>query len=266
MTFRLSKKTRQKYRTPERDYKRMNRRSTTLLEWTLLSVSLTAICSYSDYATMLDVLDEMLSQGEWINMLVTFTIAVVENTLPLLLVYLWLKHRYQPNRYSIWPVILLLLSLILLFVYLFYLRWMSVPFTFDMVGVAPEDYETREKANRAAAMLLGTVPVITSVANGALFYISPTVYDKRQEALKLRIFSLRQQLLETQASISVLRDRETLYTRLMEEDAKAYAGKAAEQQAAIVHKQEYAKIKLAAVLHDADALSWMGANRKKMLP
>lgn len=246
---------RERTRTITRGDRHKEKVSKSFLEWTLLSLVLAAICSVADYVNLLGVLDEMLNLGVNLNRIVTLTIAVVENTLPLLVVYLWLKHRYQPNRHSIFPVVLMLLVLGALFAFLMYMRWLAAPFTFDMVGVSEQDRPARELANRATTLVLGFMPVATSIASGVLYYIADSVYDLRHKALRERIFELKQQQGELQAVLGVIQDRERLKSFLQEQNEQAYAAAVQETEADLAVAKEYEVLILARQLHCPDLLS-----------
>lgn len=238
-------------------------RSMTLLELMVVTLIITGICAACDYATLHSLLDDALNEEDGLIKLVTATISVVENVLPLLMVHLWVKHKYQPESYSAIPVWIIFVSLAILFGLLFYMRWMDMESAFDMIGVEEKNYDKKVLLNQAITLVMGVMPILTSVGNGALAYGSPNVYDRRYNALRIRIFELRQQLADVDTTIKVLEDREALAERLRKEDQAGFEAAVDETKAQLKNMRDYADLKLTAHLSNPNALSWINRKRKE---
>lgn len=181
----------------ERDLQRSDRswwQSTAVIIFLVISLSLL------DAATLFDVLDTVMVQNAMIGKLMTGGLALTLNFIPLIGGYLLRERYYDRSRVSLFALGALLAAFLLLWGATVYLRFETKELNFSgmestMVNTVDEQMETFGSGSddgvaNALTFLLSIMPLVTSIVNLYLGFISDDPVKKRINKLRLRILEL----------------------------------------------------------------------------
>lgn len=181
----------------ESDLQRVDRtwwQSTPVIIFLVVSLSLL------DAATLFNVLDTVMVENALIGKLMTGGLALTLNFLPLIGGYLLRERYYDRSRVSNFSLAALLATFLLLWGATVYLRFETKELNFsgmestmvNTVGTqtAGPDGETSDGVANALTFLLAVMPLVTSIVNLYLGFISDDPVKKRINKLRMRCLEL----------------------------------------------------------------------------
>lgn len=229
--------------------------------WSKEPVLIVLIISFTllDASTLYEIFQEVCCQSPFVSLILTFGAALALNFLPLLLVRLYKEHS------PVWMIIVILVIFCLLFSALFYLRWQTAADVFaagsgGMSTMSTEVSASQNDSQPAVSLLLGILPLITSVINATLSYFQdPTKNELKQ--LEVQRSKAKQHLDVVKAAICELdADWET---RLKDYDKEQYSQAVNSIKATTAMIKTYARVELAKKLKTPEAISTLLENGKE---
>lgn len=182
-------------------------------------VTLTVSLSLLDALVLYDVMDAAITQAAWLGMLVAMGIALVLNALPVILATLLHQAIYKLKRYAGAMAALLLAAFVLLFSSTVLLRLAfseryepgnsghTLVNTMEDTGeelVDPETQAKNEAQANAVVLVLSVEPLVSSVANFILAFLSDDEVRARINRLHVRRLELLEAISDLQAARSNL--------------------------------------------------------------
>lgn len=231
--------------------------------WSKEPVLIVLIISFTllDASTLYEIFQQVCTQSPLTSLILTFGAALALNFLPLLLVRLYKEHS------PVWMLAVILGVFCLLFSTLFYLRWQTAAevFAAGSGGMSTMNTEVSASQNEndgqtAVSLLLGILPLITSVINATLSYFQNTARNELKQ-LEVQRSKAKQHLDVVKAAISELdADWET---RLKDYDKEQYSQAVNSIKASTEMIKTYARLELAKKLKTPEAISTLLENDKE---
>lgn len=229
--------------------------------WNREPVLIVLIISFTllDASTLYEIFQQVCTQSPLTSLILTFGAALALNFLPLLLVRLYKEHS------PVWMIIAILVVFCLLFSALFYLRWQTAADVFaagsgGMTTMNAEENTLLNDGQTAVTLLLGILPLITSVINAMLSYFQDTTKNELKQ-LEVQRSKAKQHLDVVKAAISELdTDWET---RLKDYDEEQYSQAVNSIKATTAMIKTYARVELAKKLKTPEAISTLLENGKE---
>lgn len=233
-------------------------------------IFLTISMSILDALVLYDILDQAMTQAEYMGKIVSFGIALVLNMLPLLIAKYTHQAIYKIKRHAaIWAVIATV-AFSSLFISTVYLRFAyqdlygessSYHITNELEMEENADTETtNDTKGTAVVVLLSIEPLVTSIVNFLLAYISDDELRERINCLRLRKYELREMETDLKAYIATTETsdfrRETLLR--LDEERKVVAIDEIHERCNILKAQ--ARVYLAEYLADPVGASYVTAS------
>ena len=234
-------------------------------------VLLTLFLSVLDALVLFDIMDAAMVQSAWLGSLVAFGIALVLNIIPLALAKLLHQAIYRLKRHAGKLAAVLLAAFVLLFSATVYLRFAfseryEPENTTDLLvntmadaGEEPADPETQAR-NQAQAtavvVLLSVEPLVTSITNFLLAFLTDDELRSRIYGLKLRRLELLESISDLQAAQANLEGNRQSLLQLDEARYQA-ARKVLEDRCNVLRAR--ARILLAERLADPHSISRLSA-------
>lgn len=190
---------REGYKRPMENEKAFQKAGTSWWNVKAFIIFMTVSMSCLDALVLFDILDQAMTQAEYLGKIVSFGVALVLNVIPLLVARFAHQAIYKTRRYAVTWVILLVTIYMIMFSATVFLRFAykdnygsssDYHIINEMVENDVEQQEQEVDMKGLAVVLLLTVePLVTSVVN---FYLAFTMDDE----LKKQINHLRVRLLE----------------------------------------------------------------------
>lgn len=205
-----------------------------------------------DACTMYEIFQEVSVQSPLTSLILTFGAALALNFMPLLLVRLYKEHS------PVWMIIAILVVFCLLFSALFYLRWQTAADVFaagsgGMTTMNAEENTLLNDGQTAVTLLLGILPLITSVINAMLAYFQNTKKSLMKQ-LEVKKATAKQHLDVVKAAISEL-ERVDWNSHLKKYDEEQYEQAVESIKATTEMIKTYARTELAKKLKTPEAIS-----------
>lgn len=182
-------------------------------------IALTVFLSLLDAAVLFDIMDAAMVQSAWLGVLVAVGIALVLNIIPLVIAKLIHQAIYKLKRYAGTMAALLLAAFVLLFSGTVFLRFAfseryepdntgdTLVNTMEDSGEESVDTETQAKNEaqaNAVVLLLSVEPLVTSMADFVLAFLSDDELRARINRLRVRRLELLEDISDLQAARSNL--------------------------------------------------------------
>ena len=138
-----------------------------------------------DAATLYSVIGDAMAENQYIGKFIAGGLALALNSIALIAGYLVRERYYERSRVPVWALVILSGAFLLLFSATGYLHW-----------------ETRGESGESAALtlLLTASPLVTSVINVYLGFISDDPIRRRINKLRLRRIELQEMLSDLEAA------------------------------------------------------------------
>ena len=230
-------------------------------------IFLTISMSVLDALVLFDILDQAMTQSEYMGKVVSFGVALVLNMIPILVAKFAHQAIYGIKKHAIVWVILLITVFMLLFSATVLLRFSYQ----DSYGTASEmhimnemvetkdDYQQTEGDMKgiAVVILLSLEPLVTSVVNFFLAFVSDDELRKRINHQKKRVLELNAEERDLKAFLAAAEDPEEWRQRNIEQDfeRKEACSKDINDRGDIL--KAYARNILAEMLGDAESVSYV---------
>lgn len=181
---------------------------------------LTISMSAMDALVLYDVMDVAMVQSEMMGYLVSFGVALVLNIIPLITAKLVRQAVYGTKRYALTWAIVSVAAFLLLFASTVYLRFdyqeiyansAGAGMLVNQAGAGAAAEEAPEQQALAIMLLLSVEPLVTSVLNFLLSWISDDELEQRIKYLRLRRLELLEIRSDLQAALANMEmDRQQL--------------------------------------------------------
>ncbi len=230
-------------------------------------IFLTISMSVLDALVLFDILDQAMTQSEYMGKVVSFGVALVLNMIPILVAKFAHQAIYGIKKHAIVWVILLITVFMLLFSATVLLRFSYQ----DSYGTASEMHimnemvETKDAFQQterdmkgiAVVILLSLEPLVTSVVNFFLAFVSDDELRKRINHQKKRVLELNAEERDLKAFLAAAEDPEEWRNRNIEQDfeRKEACSKDINDRGEIL--KAYARNILAEMLGDAESVSYV---------
>lgn len=236
-------------------------------------IFLTISMSVLDALVLYDILDQASYQAEYMSKVISFGVALILNMIPILIAKFAHQAIYRIKRLALVWVVLLVTVFLILFSATVFLRFAYQ----DKYGSSSEQHITNEMIiteerveqtelnvkGLAVVMLLSVEPMVTSVVNFFLAFISDDELRKRINHLRKRLLELDVEERDLRALLAAAEDPEIWKERTIAQDVERKRVCAQD----IVDRGEILKAKarsiLAEVLGDADSVSYVTAGIEK---
>lgn len=205
-----------------------------------------------DSCTMYEIFQEVCTQSPLTSLILTFGAALALNFLPLLLVRLYKEHA------PVWMLAVILGVFCLLFSTLFYLRWQTAAEVFaagsgGMSTMNTEVSASQNDGQTAVSLLLGILPLVTSVINAMLAYFHNTEKSLMKQ-LEVKKATAKQHLDVVKAAICELESVDWS-SHLKAYDEEQYEQAVESIKATTELIKTYARAQLAKKLKDPESIS-----------
>ena len=230
-------------------------------------IFLTISMSVLDALVLFDILDQAMTQSEYMGKVVSFGVALVLNMIPILVAKFAHQAIYGIKKHAVVWVVLLITVFMLLFSATVFLRFSYQ----DKYGTSSEmhimnemiedeaDYQQTEGDVKglAVVILLSLEPLVTSVVNYFLAFVSDDELRKRINHQKKRVLELNAEERDLRAFLAAAEDPEKWKTRSIEQDyeRKEACAKDINDRGDIL--KAVARNILAEVLGDAESVSYV---------
>ena len=189
-------------------------------------IVLTVFMSLLDMLVLYDILDQAMTQSEYMGKLVSFGIALVLNMIPLLIARFVRHAMYKTERLAVVWAIVSTGAFLILYIGTVWLRFAYQ----DNYGASDLAQLTNEVAvnsmtdaaalqhdpkGLAVVVLLSLEPLATSLINFGLAYISNDPLKKRIDRLRVRKYELLEAQSDLQAYLKTIEDSEDRYNKLL---------------------------------------------------
>lgn len=230
-------------------------------------VFLTISMSVLDALVLFDILDQAMTQSEYLGKVVSFGVALVLNMIPILVAKFAHQAIYGIKKHAVVWVILLITVFMLLFSATVLLRFSyqdsygtasEMHIMNEMVEAKDEYLQTeRDMKGIAVVILLSLEPLVTSVVNYFLAFVSDDELRKRINHQKKRVLELNAEERDLKAFLAAAEDPEEWRTRNIEQDVerKEACAKDINDRGNIL--KAYARSILAERLGDAESVSYV---------
>lgn len=180
-------------------------------------VVLTIIFSCSDALVLYSIMDAALTQSAVMGIVMALSVAVVLNVIPIIIAQYIHKAIYKTEKYALLLSIIFVAGFLLLFAMTVHLRFAYS----DMYGqeaqmmqlentVSDEDLyateyrqdNTNNSKGDAVVLLLAICPLITSIINFGLAYITDDELRSRKEFLEVRKIEIKSAINELEAALA----------------------------------------------------------------
>lgn len=222
--------------------------------WSKEPVLIVLIVAFTglDASTLYEIFQEVCTESPLTSLILTFGAALALNFLPLLLVRLYKEHS------PVWMIIAILVVFCLLFSALFYLRWQTAADVFaagsgGMTTMNAKESTSQNDGQTAVTLLLGILPLITSVINAMLSYFQDTTKNELKQ-LEVQRSKAKQHLDVVKAAICELKSVDWS-THLKAYDEEQYEQAIESIKATTEMIKTYARIELAKKLKTPEAIS-----------
>lgn len=203
----------EKYELPIEMEKKLQRTDRSFWSAPIVITGLTIALSITDALVLYSILDQALMQSEYMGKIMSFTIALVLNFIPLITAKFVHQAIYRLKKFALLWAILSIAAFLVLFAATVYLR-LAYRNLYETNGVvqlenqvaATENEEEvleqpldtgKEKKSLAVVILLSLEPLVTSIVNFVLAYITDDEVKKRIEFLRIR----RLELIEAESDL-----------------------------------------------------------------
>lgn len=233
-------------------------------------IFLTISMSVLDALVLYDILDQAMTQSEYMGKIVSFGIALVLNMIPLLIAKFAHQAIYKIKRGALALAIAASVSFVLLFAGTVVLRFAYQ----DQYGTSAENHivnqvqtsdtantaETKDYKGLAVVILLSIEPLVTSLVNGCLAYISDDELRERINLLRRRKIELVECESDLKAYLSTAETAEARRNQLLTLDEERKQAAAEEIRARCDVLKSRARVYLAEYLHDPVGASYVTAS------
>lgn len=233
-------------------------------------IFLTISMSVLDALVLYDILDQAMTQSEYMGKIVSFGIALVLNMIPLLIAKFAHQAIYRIKRGALALAIAASVSFVLLFAGTVVLRFAYQ----DQYGASAENHivnqvqtadtantaETKDYKGLAVVILLSIEPLVTSLVNGCLAYISDDELRERINLLRRRKIELVECESDLKAYLSTAETAEARRNQLLTLDEERKQAAAEEIRARCAVLKSRARVYLAEYLHDPVGASYVTAS------
>ena len=217
-----------------------------------------------DAVTLYTVIDTVMVENQYISKFMVGGISLALNFIPLIAGHLIQKKYYGLSRIPIWMLAALAVTFLLLFATTFYLRWETRELNFsgaeslivDSAAINTFNSPSVDQNSAVATaltFLLGILPLITSIINLYLGFISDDPILRKINKLRLRRIELSETLSDLEAArCEMERDRTG---QLMALEADRFMCAKAEIMSRCANMKSYARLRLAEKLGQPDQIS-----------
>lgn len=235
-------------------------------------VFLTISMSVLDALVLFDILDQAMTQSEYMGKVVSFGVALVLNMIPILAAKFAHQAIYGIKKHALIWVVLLITVFMLLFSATVLLRfsYQDKYGTSSEMHIMNEMVETEDAYQQtkgdmkglAVVILLSLEPLVTSVVNFFLAFVSDDELRKRINHQKKRVLELNAEERDLRAFLAAAEDPEEWKTRNIEQDfeRKEACAKDINDRGDIL--KALARSILAEMLGDADSVSYVSEGSK----
>ena len=235
-------------------------------------VFLTISMSVLDALVLFDILDQAMTQSEYMGKVVSFGVALVLNMIPILAAKFAHQAIYGIKKHALIWVVLLITVFMLLFSATVLLRfsYQDKYGTSSEMHIMNEMVETEDAYQQtkgdmkglAVVILLSLEPLVTSVVNFFLAFVSDDELRKRINHQKKRVLELNAEERDPRAFLAAAEDPEEWKTRNIEQDfeRKEACAKDINDRGDIL--KALARSILAEMLGDADSVSYVSEGSK----
>jgi len=230
-------------------------------------IFLTVSMSILDALVLFDILDQAMTQSEYMGKVVSFGVALVLNMIPVLVAKFAHQTIYGIKKYAIVWVVLLITVFMILFSATVFLRFAyqdkyGTSSEFHIMNEMTESVEDNQQAEGdmkglAVVLLLSVEPLVTSVVNFFLAFVSDDELRKRINHQKKRMLELNAEERDLKAFLAAAEDPEEWRARNIAQDSerKETCAKDINDRGDIL--KALARSILAEVLGDADSVSYV---------
>lgn len=198
----------------------------------IIITGLTIALSFADALVLYSVLDVAMLQSEYMGKIMAFTIALVLNFIPLLVAKFIHQAIYNIKRFALLWAVISIVAFLLLFSATVYLRFAyrdnygsssttqltNQIATSDESDTANESEDTEQKG-LAVVILLCLEPLVTSIVNFGLAYLTDDELRERLNQLRIR----RLELMEIESDLqAALANMDVDLQRLIDLDEERY--------------------------------------------
>ena len=180
---------------------------------TVVIIFLVVGLSCLDAVTIFTVIDNVMVENQYISIFLVGGLALTLNFIPLIVGHILRKRYYGLARYPLWSLLALGLTFLLLFALTVYLRWETRELNFSgteglIIDTTSQNSFSAQTASKdgpiatAVTLLLATLPLITSIINVYLGYISDDPVLKKIHKLRLRRIELMATIADLRAAKS----------------------------------------------------------------
>lgn len=177
-----------------------------------------------DWINQFSAFDAVLTENQWIGMMLSLCLALVFNVIPLILGKFIKDYQYHRGSKSVKPVIFLVVTFFLVFAISAAFRWNTRELSFAAVSsvtsnssvvvtnpemtvltetTAPGD----DPGARTLTILLAALPLITSIVSTFLGYVSSDPILDKLNFYKQRIYELYEAKKDGTAAVGELKER-----------------------------------------------------------
>lgn len=233
-------------------------------------IFLTVSMSVLDALVLYDILDQAMTQSEYMGKIVSFGIALVLNMIPLLIAKFTHEAIYKIKKHAaVWAVIGTM-SFIGLFMSTVSLRFAykdsygessSYHITNELEVLENSDTEiTNDAKGTAVVALLSIEPLVTSLVNFLLAYISDDPLRKKINCLRLRKYELKEMETDLKAYLATAESSDVRKETLLrlDDERKKIAVDEIHERCNILKAQ--ARVYLAEYLADPASISYVTAS------
>ena len=259
------------YRLPIENEKSLQQTEFTWWSSPVFIIFLTISMSTLDGFVLYDILDQAMTQSEIMGKIVSFGIALILNMMPLIIAKFTHQAMYRIKRWAALWAVTITVAFFLLFASTVWLRFAyqdqygetsSGHITNELQVEETPDYDTDPAAETnpkgfAVVLLLSIEPLVTSLVNFALAYISDDELRARINHLRIRKIELSESESDLKAYLATIETKEERLKQLLELDKKRKEAAQYEIQKRCDLLKARARVYLAEYLKDPKGASYV---------
>lgn len=211
---------REDYLLPQKAEKKYQRSGMPWWGNMIFVILLTVVLSYLDYLVLFSIMDHAITQSKLLGTVTAVLFAGILNTIPLFAAYFAIRAYYYGRRFDVIMTVSLAIAFTCFFGATVKLRYayqdMYKPAD-QMVLVNTMQTEVDQKEEKedtsqssAVVFILSIEPLVTSIMNFALGWVTSNTIEQRYNCLRLRRLELQEHINQLEAILSTNKSRESL--------------------------------------------------------
>lgn len=232
-------------------------------------LAMVVILFLMDWINQFSAFDAVLTESQWIGMMLSLCLALIFNVIPLILGKFIKDYQYHRGSHSRKPMLFLVATFFLVFAVSVTFRWNTRELSFAAVSsvatnssVAGASRESTSTGDEPGAIcltiLLAILPLITSIVSTFLGYVSSDPILDKLNFYKRRMYELYEAKKDSCAAIEELKER---MGQIEQYEYESYCNARAQVLAKVHYLESLAMKRLEEEIGNPDAVNYLSEER-----